>query len=124
MSKLAEFRKLQKSLNERMAALESLKDDSDLKREIEFEKELRELMARYSCSLRTIVALIDPAALTLHGKNSVAFPEKRTRRARTVKQYHNPHTGEVVETKGGNHKQLKKWKVEYGAQVVESWSKA
>lgn len=31
------------------------------------------------------------------------------------------HTGEVIETKGGNHKGLKEWKSEHGAETVESW---
>ncbi|WP_256219368.1 DNA binding protein, partial [Pseudomonas sp. NBRC 111133] len=38
-----------------------------------------------------------------------------------VKVYKNPHSGEVVETKGGNQRTLKAWKNEYGAEVVESW---
>jgi hypothetical protein len=38
-----------------------------------------------------------------------------------VKQYKNPHNGEVIETKGGNHKLLKEWKAQYGAEEVESW---
>ncbi|MCS9086840.1 transcriptional regulator, partial [Pseudomonas aeruginosa] len=32
-----------------------------------------------------------------------------------------PDTGEVVETKGGNHKVLKAWKEQYGAQTVDGW---
>ena len=31
------------------------------------------------------------------------------------------NTGEVVETKGGNHKTLKEWKAEHGSAIVESW---
>jgi hypothetical protein len=27
----------------------------------------------------------------------------------------------VIETKGGNHKELKAWKEKYGADTVESW---
>lgn len=38
-----------------------------------------------------------------------------------VKQYKNPHNGEIIETKGGNHKLLKEWKAEYGSDVVEGW---
>jgi hypothetical protein len=38
-----------------------------------------------------------------------------------LKVYKNPHTGEVVETKGGNHKTLKEWKAEHGSATVESW---
>ena len=32
-----------------------------------------------------------------------------------------PHDGTIVETKGGNHKLLKAWKVKCGAEQVESW---
>lgn len=43
------------------------------------------------------------------------------RRARALKVYKNPNNGEVVETKGGNHKVLKAWKEQYGSETVESW---
>ncbi|WP_259645995.1 DNA binding protein, partial [Pseudomonas ficuserectae] len=39
-----------------------------------------------------------------------------------VKQYKNPHNGEVIETKGGNHKTLKEWKAKWGSDDVESWA--
>jgi len=38
-----------------------------------------------------------------------------------VKLYKNPNTGEIIETKGGNHKGLKEWKAEHGSDTVESW---
>jgi hypothetical protein len=38
-----------------------------------------------------------------------------------VKVYQNPHTGELIETKGGNHRGLKAWKEQYGAATVDSW---
>jgi hypothetical protein len=38
-----------------------------------------------------------------------------------LKVYKNPHTGEVVETKGGNHKILKEWKIEHGSDIDERW---
>ncbi|MBN0809937.1 DNA binding protein, partial [Pseudomonas aeruginosa] len=46
---------------------------------------------------------------------------KSGRRERALKRYKNPNNGEVVETKGGNHKVLKAWKEQYGAETVESW---
>lgn len=124
MSKLAEFRELEKHLAEQMAALEVLKGDSGLQREIEFEQKLRILLADYGYSLRNIVALLDPNASIPRGQVGINVPEKTTRRVRQIKRYNNPHTGEVIETKGGNHKQLKGWKAEYGAVTVESWLKA
>lgn len=44
-----------------------------------------------------------------------------TRKPREMKTYKNPHSGEVVQTKGGNHSVLKAWKSQYGSDTVESW---
>lgn len=120
MSKLAEFRELERTLAVQLAALEAMKSDKGLEKEIEFETKLRNLMGEYSKSLRDIVSILDPNASSKVSK--AGAPEaKATRRARTVKIYKNPHSGEVVETKGGNHKTLKSWKAEYGSETVESW---
>lgn len=117
MSKLAEFRQLEKHLAEQLQALEALKGDAGLKKEIEFETKLRELLAKYGFSLKDIINLLDPQA----GRRSPAAQQVGTRKPRQIKVYKNPHTGEVVETKGGNHKILKEWKSAHGAATVESW---
>jgi DNA-binding protein H-NS len=118
MSKLAEFRQLEKHLAEQLQALEALKGDAGLKQEIEFETKLRALLAKYGYSLKDVVNLLDPQA----GRRATAVETKAgTRKPRQVKVYKNPHTGEVVETKGGNHRTLKEWKAEYGSDTVESW---
>jgi H-NS histone family len=118
MSKLAEYRQLEKHLAEQLQALEALKGDAGLKEEIEFETKLRALLAKYGYSLKDIVNLLDPQA----GRRVPgAQAQPSTRRAREVKIYKNPHNGEVVETKGGNHKTLKEWKANHGSDTVESW---
>jgi hypothetical protein len=118
MSKLAEFRQLEKHLAEQLQALEALKGDAGLKQEIEFETKLRALLAKYGYSLKDIINLLDPQA----GRRApVAEAKSSTRKARQVKVYKNPESGEVVETKGGNHKTLKEWKAKYGSDSVESW---
>jgi DNA-binding protein H-NS len=118
MSKLAEFRQLEKHLAEQLQALEALKSDAGLKKEIEFETKLRELLAKYGYSLRDVINLLDPQA----GRRAPAAQQQViTRKPRQVKVYKNPHTGEVVETKGGNHKILKEWKSKHGAATVDSW---
>lgn len=119
MSKLAEFRQLEKHLAEQMAQLEALKGDAGLAEEIKFEEKLRNLLGQYGKSLRDVIAILDPASL--NRKGAALAPIKATRRERVVKVYKNPHTGETIETKGGNHKQLKEWKSEFGADTVESW---
>ena len=118
MSKLAEFKALEAQLAAQLRQLDELKNDVDLKREIEFEKKLRELMAEYGFSLKSIIALLDPQAspsLTTH------VSARGQRRPRQAKVYKNPETGEVIETKGANHKVLKTWKEQYGAERVEGW---
>lgn len=119
MSKLAEFRQLEQQLAQQLAELESLKNDDGLKKEIEFETKLRDLLAEYGFSLKSVINLLDPQAPT---RRTLAVTEpKAPRKPRSVKVYKNPHTGEVIETKGGNHKGLKEWKAEHGSNVVESW---
>lgn len=119
MSRLAEFRQLEQKLAAQLAELEVMKGSSELKAEIEFETKLRALLEKYGFSLREIINILDPQA----GRRAPApaAPQKATRKARDVKVYKNPHNGEQIETKGGNHKLLKAWKAEYGAGEVESW---
>jgi len=118
MSKLAEFRQLEKHLAEQLEALEALKGDAGLKKEIEFETKLRALLAEYVYSLPNVINLLDPKS---DRRAPAAKSKIGTRKPRQVKIYKNPHTGEVVETKGGNHKTLKEWKAEHGSDTVESW---
>lgn len=120
MSKLAEFRAAEKALQEQLSALEALKNDSGLQREIEFENKLKSLMQEYDVNLGKIIAILDPAS-SLRKINARSEGDRQQRKPREVKVYKNPHTGETIETKGGNHRQLKEWKTQYGGDVVESW---
>lgn len=120
MSSLQEYRNLQHTIRELTDRMNSLSNDTKLKQEIEFEEKVRALMAQYNKSLKDVVAILDPDnKLSQGGKTSKA--SGGVKRARKVKQYKNPKTGEVIETKGGNHKELKAWKEKYGADTVESW---
>lgn len=120
MSKLAEYRQLERHLAEQLAALEAMKGDKGLEQEIEFESKLRSLLGEYNKSLKDIVSILDPQGATKTRKAS-AEPEKATRKPRELKTYKNPHSGETIQTKGGNHTVLKSWKAEYGSDTVESW---
>lgn len=120
MSRLAEFRKLEQTLAAQLAELESMKNDASLKKEIEFEQKLRSLLESYGFSLRHVVEILDPQARLRRGPIAAAAV-KPARKARSVKIYKNPHNGELIETKGGNHRLLKEWKQQYGADEVESW---
>jgi hypothetical protein len=126
MSKAAEYRALERQIAEQVQALEVLKGSSALQKELEFEDKLRKLLGEYGYSLRNIIALLDPQAGKISGVAVAGQVDGRKgqRAPRAVKRYVNPHTDEVVETKGGNHSILKAWKSEYGAAEVESWLQA
>lgn len=122
MSRLAEFRAAEEQLRAQLQLLEDLKQDSSLQKEIEFESKLQALMDEYHMNLGDIIGILDPNAAPKH-KAQTPHPEKPAgkRRPRSTKRYQHPKTGEIIETKGGNHKLLKAWKAEHGADIVEGW---
>ncbi|QJD58770.1 DNA binding protein [Pseudomonas sp. gcc21] len=120
MSMLQEYRQLEETIRELSERLQSLSNDDKLKKELEFEEKLRALMDQHGKTPKQVVALLDPDNKgSAQGKN--ARSSAPAKRARKVKQYKNPHNGETIETKGGNHKTLKAWKEQYGSDTVESW---
>ncbi len=62
MSRLAEFRQLEQQLAAQLAELEAMKNDGALKKEIEFERKLRDLMAEYNVNLGGVINILDPKA--------------------------------------------------------------
>ncbi|MDN6320841.1 MAG: H-NS histone family protein [Marinobacter sp.] len=107
-----------KQLMEKLAdEINQLEQDQSLKHELEFENSVRELMAEYDKSPKhvlQILAAIDPSIVN-------AKAEGGTRAKRPMKTYKNPHTGEEVQTRGGNHKVLNEWRKEHGKETVQSW---
>jgi hypothetical protein len=63
-----------------------------------------------------ILATIDPS---LAGASADTASGSRPKRP--MKTYKNPHTGEVVKTRGGNHKTLNEWRKQHGKEAVQSW---
>lgn len=116
MSMLAKW----EQLNQQKAALEkelaNLENDERLQREVEFKEKLESLMKEFNKSASDVIDLLSPS-----GHSSKSTAKKQGRRKRKLKIYKNPQTGEVIETRGGNHKTLKSWKDEYGSETVESW---
>ncbi|WPO99123.1 histone-like nucleoid-structuring protein MvaT [Pseudomonas sp. HR96] len=122
MSLINEYRATEEAIKELQARLKNLSQDDKLQTELEFEGKLRTLMGEYQKSLRDIISLLDPESRTAKAPRGTPAKVPGTKRARKVKQYKNPHNGEIIETKGGNHKTLKEWKAKWGGDVVESWA--
>src|SRR5690606_10326663 len=120
MSLINEYRATEEAIKELQERLKNLSQDDKLKKELEFEGKLRALMGEYQKSLRDLISLLDPDAKS--SRNVRTSKPVAAKRARKVKQYKNPNNGEVIETKGGNHKTLKEWKAKWGGDVVEGWA--
>lgn len=117
-NKLAKYRNLERELARQLALMESMKHDADVQREMEFEESLTALLQEFGVSNRDLVALLSPACAAVQ---AVATEETKPARTRKLQVWNNPHTGEVVESRGGNHKQLKAWSAQYGKDTVRSW---
>ncbi len=116
MSILASYREKEEMLRKLTEEMSRMEENPELKKELSFKEEVQELLEKHERSvsdLAVIFGLNQTAAGTKLGRGN--------RRTRKLKVYVNPHTNEVLETRGGNQKQLKEWKAEFGSDVVEGW---
>lgn len=75
-------------------------------------------MTEYGKLSREVCEMLDPS---YSSQASSQKSSKVGRKKRPLKVYKNPHSGEVVETRGGNHKVIQGWKAEFGNEEVSSW---
>lgn len=101
------------------AEVKELESSEELKKELKFKGVLEKLMDQYSKSAKDtakVLAEIDPSIAKAAGNGS-----GKVRKPRETMVYKNPHTGEVIKTKGANTKTLKAWREKYGADEVAKW---
>ncbi|GAB2778646.1 transcriptional regulator MvaT [Halomonas shantousis] len=116
MSKLFQsYQEKQRLMQQLSEELKQMEDDNRLKQEIEFKEKLEQLMTEFNKSAKDVLDILNPSS------EAASFEKPAGRRKRKLKVYENPNTKEVVKTRGGNHKTLKTWKDEHGAETVESW---
>ena len=121
MSLLSEYLALQESTTAGLARMKAIEADEGFQREREFETAVRSLLGEYNKSLRDVIALLDPESARGRRTSAPVATGKQTRRARTAKVYKNPHTDELLETKGGNNLTMKRWKEQWSAEEIASW---
>lgn len=121
MSLLNEYMKKEQLLKQLRDELQQLEQDQRLKGELEFKEKLEQLMQAHDKTPADVIDILNPGDESLSAKPSSAESQGAGRRKRKLKIYRNPHTAEVVETRGGNQKTLKAWKEEYGNDTVEQW---
>ncbi|NYT72975.1 H-NS histone family protein [Halomonas sp. QX-2] len=116
-SVLKDYIQKEQLLKKLQEELQELENNSELKEEIEFKERLQALMTEYGKLAREVCEMIDPS----YNRQSTKKSGMDGRKKRPLKVYKNPHTEEVVETRGGNHKIIQAWKAEFGNEEVGSW---
>ncbi|AJY53203.1 histone-like nucleoid-structuring protein, MvaT/MvaU family [Halomonas sp. KO116] len=118
MSVLKTYLDKENELKNLQAELEAMKDDAGLKHEMELKQRIEALMTEFDKTNRDVINLLDPEHFSTNasGKTGTGVRKKRA-----LKVYKNPETGEVIETRGGNHKGIRAWKDQYGQETVDSW---
>jgi hypothetical protein len=119
MAKINDYyqkKQLMEKLSEELAQLEQ---DQALKGELEFENKVRDLMKEYKKTPKDVLQILSAIDPTIAGGKATATGG--TRAKRPMKTYKNPHTGEVVQTRGGNHKTLNEWRKKHGKEAVQGW---
>ena len=120
MAKINDYYQKKQLMEQLAEELEQLEQDQSLKSELNFENEVRDLMKEHDKSPKDVLRILQAIDPSIAGAK--ADTATGTRAKRPLKTYKNPHTGEVVKTRGGNHKTLNEWRQKYGKDAVQSWA--
>ncbi|WP_166265067.1 histone-like nucleoid-structuring protein, MvaT/MvaU family [Marinobacter caseinilyticus] len=118
MAKINDYYQKKQLMEKLTEELRQLEQDNALKHELAFEEKVRSLMKEYDKSPKDVLQIlgaIDPSVAGAKVEGAGSRPK------RPMKTYKNPNTGEVVKTRGGNHKTLNEWRKQYGKETVQSW---
>ena len=118
MAKINDYYQKKQLMDKLAEELRRLEDDSSLKHELEFEEKIRGLMDEYNKSAKDVLQVLGAID---HSVSSVKAEGASSRPKRPLKTYKNPHSGETVQTRGGNHKTLNEWREKYGKEAVQGW---
>lgn len=118
MSKLTTYYQKQRLIEKLTDELSKLEQDQALQKELKFKEAVKSLLNDFEKSPRELLDVLTTIDSSL-ATYSDTQAEKRT--TRKMVTYKNPHTGEIVKTKGGNHKTLNQWRDEFGKDEVAGW---
>ena len=111
------------AIEKKMAQLEkelkSIESSVAFKKENTVKRALTNLMKKHGYSKSDLIALLQSdGSVPVKSRKK---PAAKTRKPRKLNVFKNPETGETVETRGGNHKVLKSWKVQYNLESIDDW---
>lgn len=119
MAKINDYYQKKQLMEKLTEELRQLEQDNALKHELEFEQKVRSLMKEYDKSPKDVLQVLGAIDPSVAGAKADGGAGSRPKRP--LKTYTNPNTGEVVKTRGGNHKTLNEWREQYGKETVQSW---
>ena len=114
MSLITQYADLEEQRRKIQAQMAELEASPTMKKELEFKKDLEALLDKHAKSAEDVVEFLKPS----HYKKAATTSNRKPRQ---LKIYKNPHTGAVVETYGGNNKELRQWKEDHGLEDVKVW---
>jgi len=110
---------IEKQMAQLEKELKSIENSAAFKKENAVKRSLSSLMKKHGYSRNDLIALLqgDQTEPLKRRKK----PSATKRKPRKLKVFKNPETGEIVETRGGNHKVLKAWKAQYSLNNIDDW---
>ena len=110
---------IEKQLAQLEKELKTIENSAAFKKEKAVKRALASLMKKHGCSRLDLSTVLqgDASEPVKRGRK----PAATTRKLRKLKVFKNPETGEIVETRGGNHKVLKAWKAQYDLTSIDDW---
>ena len=110
---------IEKQMAQLEKELKSIENSAAFKKENAIKRALSNVMKKHGCSQNDLIALLqgDQSEPVKRRKK----PTANKRKPRKLKVFKNPETGEIVETRGGNHKVLKAWKAQYNLANIDDW---
>lgn len=116
---VAQHRSIEAQIKSLQKELEQIEQDPAYATERAFADALASLMDEYGKTPRDIILILDPDSAKTKTERPPRGPAPGSARKRL--RYQNPHTGDVVETAGGNHKVLKEWRLKYPESNIKDW---
>jgi hypothetical protein len=123
MFKIAQFVAAEMALAKQVTALEELKNDPELKRELEFSNDLDQLLAKYTFTRPKLYSFLSAQQAAVKAADKKAGGGKKAQsQTAKMKLWTNPHTGATVESARRDHATLLEWTKQYGLEAVLSWA--
>ncbi|MBA1280421.1 histone-like nucleoid-structuring protein, MvaT/MvaU family [Stutzerimonas stutzeri] len=116
MSVIEEYRATQQALKKLQDRLADMSSSQRFQREQELVEKFDTLIQETGFTLIEALRILNPDSVSLQPVKPAA-----KRSSRKVSIYKNPFSGEIVETRSANHRVVKAWKLQYGADKVKSW---